>query len=187
VIVGFAEFTDRMRGEVVPLGPLERARLQGEAAERAEQAEADQKRLEAAERAEFGLLVREAAERAEISRQGYSNRELAEYNQRQAAEKRERIDQLERELRRLRGQPDPDKPVARSASRQSETDRLLARARQMDSDGVMRRMVEELHQRQAARASAIRRSQADELERPIGRGDQATIRRVCGEAGFTVY
>jgi hypothetical protein len=185
-MAGFVEFASRMRGEVVPLSPLERARLRGEAAERAEQAEADQKRLEAIERAEYGAMAREAAERAEIARQGYSNRELAEHYQRQAAEKAERIDQLERELRRLRGQRDPDKPVARSA-RQSEMDATLKRARQMDNDAFMRRMVEELHERQAARASAIRRSQIGELERAIASGDQATIRRVCEDTGFTVY
>jgi hypothetical protein len=166
---------------------FERYRLQGEAVERAEQAEADRERLERIDAAEYGRMLREQVERAEIARQGYTSRELAEHNQRQAAEKREKIDQLERELRRLKGERDPDKPVARSASWQSETDGLLARARELDGNPFMRDQVARFDQRRAARESAIRRSRADELEDAIRRGDQATIARVCDEADIRVY
>jgi hypothetical protein len=180
----FAEFTDRLRGEIVPLGVLDRARLQGEAAERAEQAEADGKRQEAIERAEQRAMAMAAAERAEIARQGYSNRELAEYTQRREADKAERINVLRAEINRLEGRS-PDAPLTtqRSAGLFPE-ENLVARARQMSADPVMLRAVADYDTRRETARREARRAETARLERAFQAETSRLVRAVEGEADW---
>jgi hypothetical protein len=139
-------------------------------------------------RAEDTAMAIAARQRLEIYTRGYTSEELAQSLAHEAASRQDKIDELNAELDKV----DPARRKARAAEerrigRMAETDRLLRQARESSQDPLMRRMVAEFDQRQAARQSAIRRSQADQLERAIASGDHATIRRVCVGAGFTVY
>jgi hypothetical protein len=176
-----------LRGEVPYLDPLERGRLHGLAEDARWQGEEEQRRADAAARCEHDLMAREAAERTQIARQGYSDRELAEWRQAEETRKRERVAELTDELRRLRGGPSPDVPVSRSArSWDSWSAQVLARSKALDRDEFMRQQIAGYNERRDAVRRADRQAEISRLERQVEADRQRTMTRVTGNA-FDVY
>jgi hypothetical protein len=102
-----------LRGEIGYVGPLGRTGLLMSAQERREEAAAEARRYEKQAEAEAVLQAMVSRERLEKYTQGHTNRELARFEADREALRQAKIEEHERALRQLRGQPEPG--VQRSA------------------------------------------------------------------------
>jgi hypothetical protein len=166
------------------MNAIQRYKLAGDIADAQEQAEAEAKRQEAIEAVEYRAMVQEMVERSEIARMGHSTRELLEFNAQREAERKERVAALEAELRKLKGEPDPDK-VTRSATpfTQEPIESLLHRATHIPGHEFMRRQAEMFDLEREAARSRQAQAEISRLERAVNGG---TVTRHC-DTEFTTY
>jgi hypothetical protein len=162
--------------------------------ERQEQQEEQERAAAAYQReaeAEAFTMQTIARQRIEKYVQGHTSEELAEWKRERQQLRDAKIAELEEQLRRLKGLPDPDLPrMQRSANpwREEPVESLLARSKAVGEDPFMRRMVERFDLEQEAarsrRAQAeISRADADARAEAVYGG---TITRQC-DTEFTTY
>jgi hypothetical protein len=174
-----------MRAPIESLSVPERLNRYYTAQEEAENREAEAARYQREAEREAWAMQQEARQRIQRYVRGYTDEELAQQESERQQFKQARITELEEQLRRLRGEPDPDKKVTRSATAftTEPVESLLARAKAAGDNPFMRRQVEMFDlQREAARS---RQAQAEisRLEQAVNGG---TVTRRC-DTGFTTY
>jgi hypothetical protein len=134
-----------------------------------EDRQAEAKRYQRQAELEAHLMQVEARQRLERYMTGHTSEQLAEWKRQQTQERDARIEQLERELHRLRGLPDPDLPVMRSAphAAETQTDALLARGREISADPFMRAQVAAFDVRQETIRRAERQAEIRHVEQLV--------------------
>jgi hypothetical protein len=141
-----------------------------------EDRQAEARRYQRQAELEAHLMQTEARQRLERYMTGHTSEQLAEWKRQQTQERDARIEQLERELARLRGLPDPDLPqLGRAQSQPTETEALIARSREVSSNPLVLRMVREFDERQELRRSRERQAEIRRLEQAVS--GQAEITR----------
>jgi hypothetical protein len=144
-----------------------------------EDRQAEAKRYQRQAELEAHLMQVEARQRLERYMTGHTSEQLAEWKRQQTQERDAKIEQLERELARLKGLPDPDLPVMRSAphAAETQTEALLARSREISADPFMRAQVAAFDARQESIRRAGRQDEIRKLEQ---------LTRHC-DTEFTTY
>ncbi len=139
------------------LHPLQRARMNGEAAEKLEAKQAEARRAAKQAEIEGHLHQLEVRERQELVQRGYTTAELLQLRAQESADREEKVAELEAELAAL----NPQRAQARRAEmmravQRAEDERVLAEAQRSSADGYMRSHVRRLEQRRAAEVSRSR-------------------------------
>jgi hypothetical protein len=144
-----------MQAPIESLSVPQRVKAYLERQEAAEEREAEAARYQRQAEAEAFAMHQEQRRRIERYVQGHTTEELTAWRTEQRQIREAKINELEEQLRRLKGLPDPDLPVQRSASAwvQEPIESLLHRANNIPGAEVVARMVERFDlEREAARS-----------------------------------
>jgi hypothetical protein len=175
---------DSMRAPIQSVPVTERLRRYYCAQEDAENREAEAAAYAKAAEREAWAMQQEQRRRIQRFVRGYTDEELAQQESERQQLKQARITELEEQLRRLRGEPDPDKKVTRSATpfTTEPVESLLARAKAAGDNPFMRRQVEMFDLEREAARSRQAQAEISRLEAAAG----GTVTRRC-DTGFTTY
>jgi hypothetical protein len=174
------------RAPIQSLSVPQRLKMFYEQQEAAEEREAEAARYQREAEAEAFTMQTVARQRAELYLTGHTTEELTAWRNEQRATRDAKIAELERELGRLKGLPDPDLPrMARSASLWSKqapaapsdpVEALLHRANNVPGAEFMRRQVEQHDARQEAARQVSRQAEIEWLEMQVKREAEADRR-----------
>jgi hypothetical protein len=159
------------------------------AQEQAEEREAEAARYQREAAIEAFSQAREQRQRIERYMRGYTTEEMTAWRTEQQQIREAKIAELERELGRLKGLPDPDLPVQRSANpwREEPVESLLERAKAAGDDPYMKRAVERFDLEREAERSRRADAEISRLEQAVNGGTvtrQAEVDRMMA-AGFS--
>jgi hypothetical protein len=176
---------DAMRLPIESLSVPERLNRYYSAQEAAEEREREAARYQKEAEREAWAMNEEARRRIQRFVQGHTDEELAAWRNEQRQTREAKIAELECELGRLKGLPDPDLPVQRSAARPDSAEAQLALdARHAPGREFMRRMVADDDQRRELARSRKAQAELARLEQAANGG---AVTRRCDTEFQTYY